>query len=638
MKRFITIAILLLPALFACNKSSDNDSFSTNVVLSLEKVDLLVGETVTLTATVLPESLGMGVVWSVLDDTYAEVSDDGTVTAKAEGVTYVIATSADGNAKGACMVSVNPDMAYKVTINDELGRPITAVYGYPGKNTNLYAVTSDGEDHDFTWSIDDDSVASISEDGRLTCAAVESSDPGYVYDAQSYIKVVTEDGYGCKIPIRSSLLKGVKVESMYHPAGFPISLVENASYPIAILYEGESGTLEVPADGVNADLTNTTDFSLERDGDAFLLVTGPTDNVSTKLSVSAIGTINKFEIAEFHIEKSFPIRAALVGKSSSTLSFGWTEGQGADVDVSKAYTINLYKDAECTDLFLTYSIPSSDPCWNSQQPRFVFSGLDSGTTYWFKASETGSDEIVSAVIEGKTDPFTIVEPSSTPASAGDIILAEDFSELCWYADEVTQAAGYEVGSLEVATFQDRTVNSFRGYRNKQPGDNTTEGIITKYTNAKRVSTLRLGKWANGYYARMYMGPGYVFLSTYNYTTHLISPALDNIPDETEATLQVTIHAAGYQEGAEAVLAVQQASVSFNLISGSETNKNKLKLTDNAKTITFTGGFTTLGEFTVTLEGVKKGDRIAFGPPAELTVNNNNMMLISDMTVKILELN
>ena len=638
MKRFITIAILLLPALLACNKTSDSVEGATNVVLSLEKVDLLAGETVSLTATVLPESLGMGVVWSVLDDTYAEVSSEGIVTAKAEGVTYVVATSADGNAKGACMVSVNPDMAYKVTINDELGHPLTAVYGYPGKNANLNAATSDGEQHDFTWSIEDAGVGTISDDGRLTFFAKESTDPDYVYDGQSYIKVVTEDGYGCKIPVRSSLLKGVKVEDMYYPAGFPITVWEDTSYPISILYEADGGTLAVPADGVNADLTNTTDFSLQRDGDGFLLVTGFADNVSTKLTVSAIGTITKFEIAEFSIEKSYPIKAALVGRSSSTLSFSWTEGQGAEIDVSKAFTINLYKDADCTDLVLTYSIPASDPCWNGQQPRFVFSGLDSGTTYWFKASETGSEEIVSAVIEGATDPFTIVEPGDTPASVGDIILAEDFSELCWYADEVTQAAGYETGSLEAATFQDRTVNSFRGYRNKQSGDGTSEGIVTKYTTAKAVSTLRLGKWANGRRARMYIGPGYVFVGTYSYATHLISPGLSNIPEGKTAKIEVTVHAAGYSSGSKGILAIQSSSKSFYPISGSkETNTSVLDFDTNVKELNYTGGFSTLGEFTVTFEGVTKGDRIAFGPPGDSSVTNSNMMLISDITVKVLEL-
>ena len=68
MKRFIITACLLLPALFACTDPTDTDYKEvTGVVLSKDKVDLLVGESVTLTASVMPESLGMGVVWSVLD-------------------------------------------------------------------------------------------------------------------------------------------------------------------------------------------------------------------------------------------------------------------------------------------------------------------------------------------------------------------------------------------------------------------------------------------------------------------------------------------------------------------------------------------------------------------------------------------
>ena len=206
MKRFIISAILLLPALLACNKSSDNTGEgATSVVLSLEKVDLQVGETATITATVLPESLGMGVNWSVLDETYAEVKD-GVVTAKAEGVTYVVATSTDGNKKAACMVSVNPAVAYTITINDEMGRGVSAIYGYPGMQMKLSTYTSDGEQHEFTWSVEDPDAGSVDEDGNLTLGAAAPSDASFLYDAQSYLRVVSEDGLGTRIPIRSSLL------------------------------------------------------------------------------------------------------------------------------------------------------------------------------------------------------------------------------------------------------------------------------------------------------------------------------------------------------------------------------------------------------------------------------------------------
>ena len=300
MKRFLTIAILFLPALLACNKNSEEGSdVATSVVLSRDKVDLQVGESTTITATVLPESLGLGVVWSVLDEEYAEVKD-GTITAKAEGVTYVIATASNGSKKAACMVSVNPEVRYTVSIKDELGRPVAGIYGYPGMKATLSASTSDGETHEFTWSVEDAAAGSITEDGILTLGAAESADPAFVYYAESFVKALTEDGYYCRIPLRSSLYKGVRLVDTYQAAGQAILVKENRSYPISVLYEGASGPGAIPADDINLDLSNTTDFSIRKETGAYSLVTKPAEfGVTTTLKASTIGSSEKVEIAEF---------------------------------------------------------------------------------------------------------------------------------------------------------------------------------------------------------------------------------------------------------------------------------------------------------------------------------------------------
>lgn len=61
MKRLISIAILLLPALLACNKDSEaGTKVATSVVLSTDRLDLQVGESATITATVLPVNVDMG--------------------------------------------------------------------------------------------------------------------------------------------------------------------------------------------------------------------------------------------------------------------------------------------------------------------------------------------------------------------------------------------------------------------------------------------------------------------------------------------------------------------------------------------------------------------------------------------------
>ena len=302
MKRFIKIALLLMPALYACTGTSDTQGNEvTGVVLSKDKVDISVGESVTLTATVMPESLGMGVVWTVLDPEYADVKA-GTITGKAEGVTYVIAISADGSKKAACMVSVNPEGKYSVYIKDKLGQPVTGIYGYPGMTAILSAATTDGETHEFTWSIEDAAAGSITEDGILTLGASASTDAAFVYDAESFVKVATEDGFNCRIPLRSSLYKGIRCKDTYHAAGQVVLVNKERSYPIAVLYEGASGPVAIPADDITLDLSNSTDFSIQKEAGAYSLVTGNAANgVSTKLSAITIGSTEKVEIAEFQI-------------------------------------------------------------------------------------------------------------------------------------------------------------------------------------------------------------------------------------------------------------------------------------------------------------------------------------------------
>ena len=639
MKRLITIAFLILPVLLACTEKNDEGSEgATSVVLSQDKVDLHVGETVALTATVLPESLEMGVVWSVIDSQYADVSN-GTITAKAEGVTYVIAVSADGKQRAACMVSVNPSIAYNVSIKDESGTALKGLYGYPGMSTILSASTSDGETHRFTWSLEDESIGTISEDGRITLEAVASTDPAFVYYAESYLKVVTEDGYGTRIPIRSSLLKGLDFDGLYHNDGMAITVTEESTYPIALLYQDAASPSVIPADGINLELSNNTDFSIQKESGAYSLVTGSATGVSTTLKASTIGSLEKVTVAEFRIDKSFPIKAQCVGGSSSTLVFNWTEGQGPDYDEGRPFTATLYKDAACTEIELSYSIPADDGCWKSRQPRFVFCGLAAGTDYWFKVTETGSDEIVSDVIKGTTEEFNLVMVSSDPAEEGDIILAEDFGQLCWGADEINLAAGIEVVDGSYG-YNSNTGKSF-SCRDAAMFVGTTGQFarfsLTAQSTAKKENGFRLAKWAQGQYGRIYVGPGYLFLSTTKYGTHIVTPELTSIPEETSATLKVTVHAAGKVSGKQAVFAVQHGKSFYEISSGKETNKTTLDLSTNIQTITYNGGITNLEEFEVTLEGVVKGDRIAFGPTSEKTEENSNMMIITDMTVQIIEL-
>ena len=79
----------------------------TGITLNKEAVQLKVGKTTKLTATVEPDNAtDKTVVWSSGDETVATVSEDGTVTAVAEGTATITAGTPDGAQTATCTVTV----------------------------------------------------------------------------------------------------------------------------------------------------------------------------------------------------------------------------------------------------------------------------------------------------------------------------------------------------------------------------------------------------------------------------------------------------------------------------------------------------------------------------------------------------
>ena len=75
--------------------------------MSNPSVELTVGETQKLTATIVPkEATNKKVKWKSENPTYATVDQEGLVTAKAEGSTNINAITEDGNKKATCVVTV----------------------------------------------------------------------------------------------------------------------------------------------------------------------------------------------------------------------------------------------------------------------------------------------------------------------------------------------------------------------------------------------------------------------------------------------------------------------------------------------------------------------------------------------------
>ncbi|MBO4340132.1 MAG: hypothetical protein J5835_01715, partial [Bacteroidales bacterium] len=312
------------------------------------------------------------------------------------------------------------------------------------------------------------------------------------------------------------------------------------------------------------------------------------------------------------------------GITSSTAVICW------DGDPADAYTIAVYSNNDCTTLEYSFDVPAGDACWGGNSPRFCISGLTSGTPYYVKVTNT-TQSIESNVLPVTTAAFEIVPVTDTPKAVNDVILAEDFGELRWDCDIIGNGAGFFPDGQ--TSFANTTVLSY------QAAATSSEKRISAQSEA--VAASRLAHWGQGANPHMYVHPGYIKLVGEKKVTHLVTPALDNIPEGKLATLEVEVTACPYYSESsaayatmDAIVAVQPAGSYQEL--GDDPNTNTLDLTTNIQPITLDAA-TAWKTYTVTLTGVVKGDRLAFGAAAEVTQNNARMN-ISDMkvTIKALE--
>ena len=123
MKRFLFVSAIVLMDMLAfvgcANDDNGNDSVpATAVVLDVTEKDLVMGETLQLTATPAPADTTDPVVWSSDKETVATVSETGLVTAVAPGTAVVKAVC--GSVSATCTVQVTePATEYDIISFEE---------------------------------------------------------------------------------------------------------------------------------------------------------------------------------------------------------------------------------------------------------------------------------------------------------------------------------------------------------------------------------------------------------------------------------------------------------------------------------------------------------------------------------------
>ena len=168
----------------------------TDVTLNKTSTTLTVGGTEALTATVLPEeATDKLVTWTSNKPSVATVDSNGKITAVAEGTAIIVVATHDGGKIATCKVIVDHVHVTDVTL-DKTTATLTV-----GDTVTLTATVSpeDATDKSVTWTSDNESVATIDSNGKITAVA----------EGTAIIVVATHDGgkiATCKVIVNEAVI------------------------------------------------------------------------------------------------------------------------------------------------------------------------------------------------------------------------------------------------------------------------------------------------------------------------------------------------------------------------------------------------------------------------------------------------
>jgi|GEM_PF-1794338 len=149
------------------------------VVLDIYDADLLIGETLQLTATVKPDNAtNKNVTWESRNEAVATVSEDGLIKATGKGSTIIVVKADGGKYTSQCVVNVTVPVT-DVALNKST---LTLV---EGTNETLIATINpdNANNQNVSWASSNEAVATVN--GGLVTAIAEG---------ETVITVTTEDG------------------------------------------------------------------------------------------------------------------------------------------------------------------------------------------------------------------------------------------------------------------------------------------------------------------------------------------------------------------------------------------------------------------------------------------------------------
>lgn len=164
LRKYLLPFVLFIFVVCACEKAPEEVRVES-VSLSQPTAEMLVGESVQLSATVLPSNAtDKTVIWASSKQSVATVTESGRVTAIAEGVSTITASASGKSA--TCIVTVSK--GYVAVSSVTLNKQSLSLEKGASETLSATVLPADATNKTVTWTTSNSSIASIDQGGKVT--------------------------------------------------------------------------------------------------------------------------------------------------------------------------------------------------------------------------------------------------------------------------------------------------------------------------------------------------------------------------------------------------------------------------------------------------------------------------------------
>ncbi|MCL2369661.1 MAG: Ig-like domain-containing protein [Firmicutes bacterium] len=166
----VLLSTIVALVAFACTRG---DISVESVSVSQTRVELEVGSTYRLTATVLPtDATNQGVAWSSSNTAIATIDNSGLITAVSAGTATITVTTADGGLRAHSSVVVTPVAGVNIPVTGVILATSVATLEIAGTYQLVATVApATATNQAVTWASSDNAIATVGDTGLITAVS-----------------------------------------------------------------------------------------------------------------------------------------------------------------------------------------------------------------------------------------------------------------------------------------------------------------------------------------------------------------------------------------------------------------------------------------------------------------------------------